>query len=106
MPSMRYSLRRLLVITAVCCVLACGAGAAMSWFRSIPDRMDQSYAVWMANDMIGRYTHEHDGQWPRCWDDLRAYFPGSIRIRQLSFNEFQTLVEIDFESKRVTAGVD
>ncbi|WP_397571469.1 hypothetical protein [Schlesneria sp. T3-172] len=58
---------------------------------------DDAYAKWGAVDMVIRYMREHEGEWPRSWDDLRElYDAGGGRVSGSTFEEYQSRIFIDF----------
>ncbi|HEY0985032.1 hypothetical protein [Schlesneria sp.] len=58
---------------------------------------DDFYAQWGATEMVTSYMNEHDGAWPRSWDDLRElYDAGGGRVGGWTFEQYQDRVFIDF----------
>ncbi|HEY0984192.1 hypothetical protein [Schlesneria sp.] len=59
--------------------------------------MDDEFAQWGAADMVTLYMDNHNGEWPRSWDDLREFYDdGRSRIGGWSFEKYQSRVFIDF----------
>lgn len=64
----------------------------------IVDNLDAAYAQWGAADMVIGYMYENDDRWPPDWEALRDSFDrGGGRMGGTSFEEFQQIVEIDFD---------
>lgn len=59
--------------------------------------LDDGYAVWLAANLVKYYMREHDGEWPRSWEDLRDLY--SIHgggDGEWTFEKYQSRVFIDF----------
>lgn len=66
-------------------------------FVSTSDGIDDAYAMLGAADMVIVYMEDHDGQWPRGWDDLRPQFEISNgNVPGWSYSKFQDRIVIDF----------
>jgi hypothetical protein len=96
MRSVGFRLGKLLIGSAI---LAVAVPVLFAACRILSlDWVDDAYALWGAGEMVVDYLKDHDGQWPRCWDDLKPYFEaGRSRIAGWSFEEYQRHVDIKWD---------
>ncbi len=92
----RFRLRMLLTTVAI---LALAMALLPAFWRLLSlDSVDDAYALWGAGDMVVEYMEDHDGRWPKGWDDLRPYFDaGGGRVGGWSFDEYQRHVTIRWD---------
>ena len=83
---------------AAAIVASIAAAVFMIWFfANLDSSINDGYALWGAADMVIDYMDEHEGRWPRNWEDLEPYFRRSNgRVGGWSFEKFQSRVVIDF----------
>ena len=92
----RFRLRTLMAVVAILAVAMISLPVA--WRELSLDWVDDAYALWGAGDMVVDYMEEHNGQWPKGWDDLRPYFAaGHGRVGGWSFEEYQRHVTIRWD---------
>lgn len=61
--------------------------------------IDDAYAQWGAGDMVVHFMEDHDGRWPRGWEELRPYFDaGGGGVGGWSFEKYQRRVRIDWRA--------
>ncbi|HEY0982309.1 hypothetical protein [Schlesneria sp.] len=59
--------------------------------------IDDYYAEWGAFDLVTEYMREHEGEWPRSWDDLRELYEAKgARVSDWTFEKYQSRMFIDF----------
>jgi hypothetical protein len=52
------------------------------------DWVDDAYALWGAGEMVVDYMEDHEGRWPKGWNDLKSYFDaGGGRVGGWSFED-------------------
>jgi hypothetical protein len=57
-----------------------------------------AYALWGAGEMVVDHMKDHNGRWPKGWDDLKPYYDaGGGRVAGWSFDEFQRHVTIRWD---------
>jgi hypothetical protein len=78
-------------------VVAMGAVVTLVLLFS-PLGVDDAYAQRGAADMVIRFLEEHEGRWPRGWDDLQAYHDqGMGRVTGWTFADFQRHIRIKWD---------
>jgi hypothetical protein len=94
MRRLRFRPRMILVIVAIVAMTLLPA----LWRLMSLDWVDDAYALWGAGEMVVHYMKDHDGRWPKGWDDLGPYFDaGSGRVGGWSFEEYQRHVTIRWD---------
>lgn len=90
------TIRKSLWTAAIVATIA--AAVFMIWFfATLDSSVDDGYALWGAAEMVMAYMDEHEGRWPRNWDDLEPHFRrNNGRVGGWSFEKFQSRVVIDF----------
>jgi hypothetical protein len=92
----RISLKTVFVIVAICAVAM--VVVPIVWRVVTLEWVDDAYVLWGAGEMVVDYMENHDGQWPRGWDDLRSYFEaGGGRVGGWSFEKYQEHVSIRWD---------
>ena len=85
------------IILAIVAILAMALLPAL-WRLMSVDWVDDAYALWGAGEMVVNHMEDHEGRWPRGWDDLRPYFDaGGGRVGGWSFDEYQRHVTIRWD---------
>src|SRR5262245_24779604 len=86
-----------LLFVGVLCVVLWGAWQVYQFFEF---GIDNAYAQWGAGNMVVHFMKDHDGQWPRSWEDLRPYYDaGESRIGGWPYETFQRRIWIDWTAK-------
>src|SRR5262249_25834966 len=93
---LRFRLRTLLAMVAICAIAM--ALLPVLWRVLSLAWVDDAYALWGAGEMVENYMEDHDGRWPKGWDDLKPYFDaGSGRVGGWSFAENRRHVTIRWD---------
>ena len=93
----RRSLSLRAVHALLCNVLVLSVVPGCCLFVSTSDGIDDAYAMLGAADMVILYMEDHDGRWPRSWDDLRPQFEiTNGNVPGWSYSKFQDRIVIDF----------
>jgi hypothetical protein len=110
---MRMKLRRCLLFSLV--LVPVGGVTVLVWVYLYVQAVLQpeAYAVWQTADLVMAYLDQHDGAWPRGWNDLRpitasngegpyaAQRGGVIEVGfrpPLDIDRLQQLVEVDWSA--------
>lgn len=92
---MRFSIRTLLIITAVLAVII---GVATYSLRTIDRIVGDAYRVWGTGDLVVDFMNANHQRWPQSWEELESHYEQSNRafpgIRE--FCDVQNYMEIDF----------
>ena len=92
----QFSLRKMMGFVAIVAIAM--VVLPLIWSYLNLDWVDDGYALWGAADMVVKYLEEHEGRWPRGWDDLKPYFDaGGGRVGGWSFEEYQDHVSIRWD---------
>jgi hypothetical protein len=96
---MRSPLFRLKSPLAIVPILAIAMAVLPTVWKTLSlDWVDDAYALWGSGDMVVNHMEDHEGRWPRGWDDLRPYFDaGGGRVGGWSFDEYQRRVAIKWD---------
>lgn len=92
---MRFSIRTLLIVTAV---LAAIIGVATYGLRTIDRIVSDAYRVWGTGDLVVDFMNANNQRWPQTWAELEAHYDQSngrfSGIRE--FSDVQNHMQIDF----------
>src|ERR1700678_2484576 len=91
----RFRVSTLLVVAGLAIAMAL---VPAIWRLLSLDWVDDAYALWGAGEMVVNYMEDHEGQWPKGWNDLKLYFDaGGGRVGGWSFPDYQRRVEIRWD---------
>lgn len=71
---MRNSTRDLILLGLFFVMIAAVVGFSALGRRRAFEYHERIAVIWQTHDMLAKYMTEHDGQWPRSWDDLQETF--------------------------------
>lgn len=91
----RFSLRKMLLLVAVCCVAAFIGDYIR---RAATYGVSDAYAEMTAVRLLIAYMNENDGAWPSDWQQLEAYYAWASWNPTMPFEEFQDRIWIDFQA--------
>jgi len=98
--SFQFSAKTLLIWTAVISVLLGTGAVVIREIGNIRLEIADNYALTEVQEMISLHIRRHNGDFPQCWEDLRAEFDVVDQAYSLGPNgldELQSRIVINFE---------
>lgn len=95
---MRYRLRTPLIVLAIAVAVSLIVGATTIELREQGEAIRDAYCLDWASAAIVQYMDDHQGRYPKDWNDLKLAFDKvTARDRSFSFEEVRSRVVIDFK---------
>jgi hypothetical protein len=95
----QFSLRAAIIMTLVAgVVLGCVIGV-VSFFNNITRAEFNLHAISATMQIVEEHIQEHDGDWPRSWEELDKIAAASSMPGRFNLEDVKKRVEIDFGAR-------
>ena len=95
---MRNSARDLILLVLFVALISAFVGFSTLGRRRAFEYHERFAVTWQTHDMLAKYITEHNGQWPRSWDDLQESFVSTnYGYGAPSLDWLRDRIEVDFD---------
>lgn len=95
---MRNSTRDLILLILFVALIAAVVGFSAIGRQRVFEYHERFAVTWQTHDMLAKYVTDHNGQWPRNWDDLQESFESTnLGYGAPSLDWLRDRIEIDFD---------